>query len=130
MIYEHCPLPLDVTASLRAHVGIPEGVRITLAIAPEDMPVRGNASAWAEGGEALAHDAEVEARLARGDLWAWCIVRVTCTDGDATGTAFIGGSQYEGTEDFIKYGYLQDLAAEAYAEYLGEVERMRAKYAA
>lgn len=126
-IFEACPLPLDVAATLRANVGIPAGVRIALSIAPETAPVRGNASAWGEP-EDSEHAAAIEARLAKGDLWAWCTVRVTCTDGDATGAAWLGAAQYESTEDFIMYGYLHDLVTEAYAEYQGEVERLREKY--
>ena len=128
--YESCPLPLQVAAAVRANVGIPAGVRIALHITPESIPVRGNASAWGEP-EDSRYAAAIEARLAQDDLWAWCMVRVTCTDGDAVGTAYLGGCSYDNTAAFVEHGtgYLHDLVAEAYDEYQGEVARLRAKYA-
>jgi hypothetical protein len=88
-----------------------------LHIAPEDIPVRGNASAWGEPEDSILADS-IESRLANGDLWAWCTVRVTCLNGDMEGTAYLGGCSYDGTTDFIQHGrgYLHDLAAEAYSE--------------
>ena len=115
MSYESCHLPPEVDAALRAAVGIPAHVRIDLHIAPEDIPVRGNASAWGEP-EDSEHAAAIENRLADGDLWAWCTVRVTCTDGAVKGTAWLGAATYEDTADFIQYGYLQDMVREAYRE--------------
>lgn len=126
--YKVCPLPLEVAAALRANVGIPVGVRIVLEITPTDLPVRGNASAWGEP-EDTAHADVVNRRLSEGDLWAWCSVRVTCTDGDVEGHAYLGACQYEDTAEFIEHGYLEDLATAAYAEYRGNINRLRAKYA-
>jgi len=122
MTYELCTIPGAVDAAIRAAVGIPAHVRIDLHITPEDIPVRGNASAWGEP-EDSEHAAAIEHRLADGDLWAWCVVRVTCTDGDVKGTAWLGAANYENTEDFVEYGYLQDMAQEAYDEYLEQVAK-------
>jgi hypothetical protein len=83
--------------------------------------VRGNASAWGEP-EDSEHAESIEHRLADGDWWAWCTVRVTCTDGTVKGAAYLGAATYEHTEDFIQYGYLQDMVQEAYDEYEGNRE--------
>jgi hypothetical protein len=120
MSYEFCYVPIAVEASIREAVGIPEYVIIDLHIAPEDVPVRGNASAWGEPEDSEHADA-IEHRLANGDLWAWCTVRVTCRNGEKKGTAWLGAANYESTEDFVEYGYLQDMAQEAYDEYLEQV---------
>ena len=121
MTYELCTIPPEVEAALRAAVGIPAHIRIDLHIAPEDIPVRGNASAWGEP-EDSEHATAIENRLADGDLWAWCTVRVTCADGGVKGTAWLGAATYEDTADFIQYGYLQDMVREAYDEYEGNRE--------
>jgi hypothetical protein len=121
MTYELCTISPDVEAATRAISGIPAHVRIDLHITPEDIPVRGNASAWGEP-EDSEHAESIEHRLADGDLWAWCTVRVTCTDGDVKGAAYLGAATYEHTADFIQYGYLQDMVQEAYDEYEGNRE--------
>jgi hypothetical protein len=117
MSYESCTIPPTIDAAIRASVGIPAHIRIDLHITPEDIPVRGNASAWGEP-EDNEHAAAIENRLADGELWAWCTVRVTCRNGDAQGTAYLGGCSYADTNDFLQdgVGYLYDLAAEAYSE--------------
>jgi hypothetical protein len=122
MTYELCTIPRAVDAAIRAAVGIPAHIRIDLHITPEDIPVRGNASAWGEP-EDSEHAAAIEHRLADGDWWAWCVVRVTCTDGTAEGMAYLGGCSYEDTDDFTKYssGYLCDLAEEAYDYFQAKV---------
>lgn len=122
MSYEPCYISPDVDAAIRAAVGIPAHVRIELHITPEDIPVRGNASAWGEP-EDSEHAAAIENRLAHGELWAWCTVRVTCTDGTAEGMAYLGGCSYGDTDDFTKYAreYLCDLADEAYDYFQAKV---------
>ena len=117
MSYEPCRIPHNIDAAIRKAVGIPAHVRIDLHIAPEDVPVRGNASAWGEPEDGILADA-IEQRLADGDLWAWCTVRVTCTDTGVEGKAYLGGCSYDDTIDFLQHGtgYLYDLAAEAYSE--------------
>ena len=120
MSYASCTIPHNIDAAIRKAVGIPAHVRIDLHIAPEDVPVRGNASAWGEP-EDSEHATAIENRLAEGDLWAWCTVRVTCRNGDKKGAAWLGAANYENTEDFVKYGYLQDMVTEAYHEYLEQV---------
>ena len=43
---------------------------------PEDLPITGNASAIDEVTDALV-EAHIRDQLARGNEWAWCVVRVT-----------------------------------------------------
>ena len=127
--YEFCPISHLVENATRTSLGIPDSVRIALHITPEDTPVRGNASAWGEP-EDSEYAAEIEERLDRGELWAWCTVRVTCTDGFTKGEAYLGGCSYDDAAAFVDLGlgYFLDLAAEAYAEYQSEVARIREKY--
>jgi len=88
---------------------------------PEDVPVRGNA--MASGNDELDKRAEDEilARLESGDEWAWCNVRVTCTDGISEGESWLGGCSYRNEEDFKAGGYYETMKAEA----LEDMERNR-----
>ena len=88
---------------------------------PEDVPVRGNA--MASGNDELDKRAEdaILARLEAGDEWAWCSVRVTCTDGETEGEAWLGGCSYKDEEDFKACIYYEDMKAEA----LEDMERNR-----
>lgn len=56
---------------------------------------------------------EIDSRLNKGDLWAWCSVRVTATCGDLVGTAHLGGCSYKDEDDFKKCGYYEDMVEEA-----------------
>ena len=45
---------------------------------------------------------ELQARLDRGDLWAWCVVVVTARWGALEGTTALGCCSYDDEEDFKK----------------------------
>lgn len=90
---------------------------------PEDMRLEGNA--MASGDEALDKQVcdEIRARLERGDVWAWCIVRVTatvtvhytcgaCSYADEVSTSDeLGGCSYESERDFVSDAYYEDMCA-------------------
>jgi hypothetical protein len=136
MYYTEYAIPADVlTHALTPHV--PNGATVTLAIAPEDMDIEGNASAWGDDEDA-AYAADIRAQLDRGNDWAWCVVRITVTDGDAEGTSYLGGVSYWWTDATpndaaIVRAFMadsgRDMLADALAEYNAECARLAGKYA-
>jgi hypothetical protein len=76
---------------------------------PEDIPIRGNASASGD----RAFDAQVEAdilkQLDSGNDWAWCCVRVVGTWRGMEADDHLGCSSYESEEDFKVAGYFEDM---------------------
>ena len=103
----------------------PEMCTFTIECTPEDAPVRGNA--MASGDDAL--DKEVEDQIIA-DLewneWAWCVVKVTCRYGRASGAQYLGGCSYKDESDFSSPdGYLPQMKAEAYEECCFDVESIK-----
>lgn len=86
---------------------------IRVEIEPEEVSVRGNA--MASGDDAADREAEDEIlrRLDRGDVWAWCSVRVVVEhDGWVKASGWLGCCSYEDEEDFRKGGYFDDMVRE------------------
>jgi len=82
-----------------------ENVVITVTPEPEHVEIRGSFdSGDAERDEALA--VELEARLERGDIWAWCCVAVkvdfVLPSGETllTSTHYLGACSYASEDDF------------------------------
>jgi len=73
-------------------------ITYSFRIAPDDMPVRGNAMASGDGAFDREVEDEIIARLNRGEVEAWCVVIVTATikvDGQTfKGEAALGGCSY------------------------------------
>lgn len=58
--------------------------------------------------------AEIKERLAAGDTWAWCHVRVVASWGDYQGDDRLGGCSYASEADFkVSGGYYADMCDEA-----------------
>lgn len=80
---------------------------------PDDVPVRGNASAIDE-----ETDRETEADIARqldsGNEWAWCCVHVTLTLGTGlSADSYLGACSYSSERAFVRGGYYRDMVREA-----------------
>ena len=107
----------------------PALVTYTVTVESEDQPVEGNASAWGTDEDAT-YAAEIHARLDRGDVWAWCVVKVTASvdvNGQTvTGSVACGGCCYADAADFMTPGGLYtDLCTEALADLRVNLETMR-----
>jgi hypothetical protein len=88
-----------------------------LDVEPDDLDIRGNASAIDDETDRETEDA-IFARLENGDVWAWAVVTVRATltidDETFTGRAVLGGCSYADEADFCQPGgYYDDLQAEA-----------------
>ena len=99
-----------------------EETTITVTAEPEDIPVRGNASA--SGDERF--DREVEngllERLDRGDVWAWASVTVTVSWDNFEAPSHLGCCSYEDEQDFRQAGgHFDDMIAEALDEVNQEI---------
>jgi hypothetical protein len=104
-----------------------EDCTFTLEALPEEIPVRGNASASGDD----AYDKQVEdaiiERLDRGDVWAWCCVQMTCSfdDRPITGFHVVGCCSYRDEADFVENsGYFVDLKRDAYEDFVCEHRRL------
>ena len=95
-------------------------IKYTLEIFPEEMEIRGNASAIdAETDERIA--CMIEKQLAEGNPWAWCCVKVTAECEGFTGTDCLGGCSYASQAEFCDNdGYYNDMKEQA-------LEDLRAK---
>ena len=94
---------------------------------PEDMQIKGNASAIDEETD-KAIEQEINRQLGNGNPWAWCTVKVTCyfdngLDG-IEGVDYLGGCSYKDKADFVQGGYFEDMKAQAYDDFLSKVESL------
>jgi hypothetical protein len=89
-------------------------INYSLDVVPDDMPIEGNALASGDDELDATVEREIAERLARGDVWAWCIVAVTAEYKGFTGVVHLGGCSYRDEEDFKQEGgYYEDLKREA-----------------
>jgi len=81
-----------------------ERATFTLDVEADDIPVRGNASAWNDGTDEAYAD-EIIARLDSGDIWAWAQVSVRATIPEwegLDGCSYLGGCCYANENDFTR----------------------------
>lgn len=93
-------------------------VEYEIEIAEEHIPVRGNAMVSGDDAADRELEDEILARLDRGDLWAWCSVRVkaVAADGSIGCSSWLGACCYKNEADFRNdggEGYFTDLCREA-----------------
>jgi hypothetical protein len=89
------------------------GVCYILEIEPEHIPYKGNCSAVDPETDRKAEE-WIRRQLARGNLWAWCCVKVTASLGDQEGVDYLGGCSYKNVDQFIQPGgYWDDMKREA-----------------
>lgn len=100
-------------------------ITYTIEIEPEDVPVRGNA--MASGDDDLDREVEDEilAKLDRGNLWAWCAVKVTASFDGFTGHDYLGGCSYNNVKDFIDGGCYADMRDQAKSDLIGKLGAAR-----
>lgn len=95
---------------------------------PEDIPIRGNASAIDEETDNEIAK-EIERKLNGGNDWAWCCVRVVCyydagLDG-IEGDDYLGACSYESEKDFVENsGYFEDMKQRAYDDFVKAIDRL------
>jgi len=64
-------------------------------------------------------------QLARGNEWAWCIVKVSATYKGITCSDYLGGCAYESRQSFMAGGgYYDDMVHTALTELAGELEEI------
>lgn len=67
----------------------------------------------------------IRSELARGNDWAWCIVRVTARWGELRGFDVLGGCSYQSEAAFREAGdYYEEMCAQALAELDAQVTRV------
>lgn len=83
----------------------------TIITHEEEIPVKGNAVVSGDDAFDREVEEEIETRLARGDVWAWCTVevRVTCLDCGEHASDFLGACSYEDYEAFRNDDYFTDM---------------------
>lgn len=96
-------------------------VEFSLEYFPEDIPVKGNASAIDEEADKETEDWIFD-QLNRGNEWAWCRVKVTATWRGVEGEDHLGGCSYKSEKDFKEGGDFEDMKNEAYSRLVSNLE--------
>lgn len=100
-----------------------EDVVFTVDALPEDVQIRGNATASGDDNFDRETEESIIADLESGNDWAWCVVRVTAHWHDWKASAFLGGCSYRSEEDFrVEGGYYSGLKEEALANLNAEIQ--------
>jgi len=103
-------------------------VEITITPEEEDRGPEGEFSSGDPEADAeLVH--EIHERLARGDLWAWCTVKVEARFGQFYGTAYLGGCSYEHQASFMEGGYYEQMVGDAVDDLNQNIARQLAEIA-
>jgi len=84
-------------------------ITVHIEALPEDMPVVGNVGESGNKDQDLAVENSILRRLDRGDIWAWCMVQITCTYKMFTTTELITGCNYASEADFKSSGSYTDI---------------------
>jgi len=98
-----------------------DDIRVEVFAEDEDLPIRGSFSCGdSEKDEETAR--EIETRLNRGDIWAWCSVRVKVSYKTYSAKSYLGACSYKNANDFIENsGYYESLVDEALDELNAEI---------
>jgi hypothetical protein len=88
----------------------------------DDTPIRGNAIASGDDDYDREVENEINARLDRGDVWAWAHVTVRVSYAGITEESNLGGCCYEGEQDFKKGGYYYDMITESVGRIMAQIE--------
>jgi hypothetical protein len=97
----------------------PDDVKFTIELLEEHCPVDGSMRSGCKEYEKAERMQEVrmKGRLNKGDLWAWCTVKVTATFRGVEGEDYLGCCNYKDEDDFkAPGGYWEDMKASAFAE--------------
>lgn len=102
-----------------------EQVTFTIECLPEDIPVRGYASAIDEETDRKT-EKRIYKQLENGNEWAWCTVKVTATYKGITGTDYLGCCSYKSQKDFEKNsGYYSDMKNVAFNNLIEALQKLR-----
>lgn len=121
------------TALSSPHLPTVEEVEFVIEIDAEYQDPRDHFPVAADNADDAAADEamldEIEQRLRRGDLWAFCSVCVKAiwidpeTDLEFEGTDYLGGCSYADEEDFKQPGgYYQQMQKEAFNDLIKQIE--------
>jgi hypothetical protein len=99
-----------------------EDVTFEIEIEDEGFTPRGQFASGDEADRQLEN--EIIKRLDRGDLWAWCCVRVIARWNGFEGDVYLGGCSYADEDDFkADGGYYPQLCDEALENLNAEIKR-------
>lgn len=87
-------------------------VTFTLSVEPEYTPIKGNAIASGDSAFDANVEKELQEKVNRGDVWAWCTVSVTGTYKGITATEYLGCCSYENEAEFKKDAYYSDMCSQ------------------
>ncbi len=80
-------------------------VEFIIEVLPEETPVRGNVMASGDGDFDRKVEDNVFASRANGNVWAWCMVKVTARIKGIEGTDYLGCCSYSSERDFHECGH-------------------------
>lgn len=87
---------------------IREGAEVFITCLPEDIPIKGNASAVDKITDKQTED-YITGQLESGNKWAWCHIQVTLVWHGIEASDDLGCCSYQDEEDFKKSDYFEDM---------------------
>lgn len=123
------PAPVGTPSSLPPDLVCPERMallalcEVELDVEEDETVVRGNALASGDDAEDKACEDAIIDRLTRGDVWAWCCVRVKLTFGNFTAYSdWLGCCSYRDRGEYESPGgYYDDQVDEALRDLAGQL---------
>ena len=104
--------------------GVKRRTKFELTVEPETMPVEGNASAIDEKTDRETVKS-INDELDRGNVWAWCMVKMTARYGNFEGVNYLGGCSYIDEKDFKRGGYYESMKEEAFNDLMRAINDAR-----
>lgn len=98
-------------------------VTFTFTAEPEDLQLEGHFDSGEPEADAEMI-AEIRARLAKDDIFAWFCAKVTASWKGYAASEYSGGCSYENEKDFLECDYYADLKARALEELNKELQSM------
>jgi hypothetical protein len=99
-------------------------VVFSVDILPEDTPLSGNVMASGDAKIDQEAEQEIFQRMANGEQWAWCTVRVRASAEGFVGIDCLGCCSYKDVKDFVvEGGYYPDMKKQAFSNLLANLFR-------
>lgn len=101
-------------------------VKYRIECLPEDTVPYGNCLSSGDDALDRAEATRIERELARGNAWAWCVVKVTAyyPGTGLMGIDYLCGCSYESEKDFKQGGYYDDMKEAALSQLLMQAEKL------
>lgn len=88
-------------------------IKYTITAESEDTDFVGNCIASGDDDFDRACEDDIRRQLESGNVWAWCVVKVSAHFEGFTGNAYLGACSYASEKDFLECDYYASMRVEA-----------------